>query len=190
MLWHSLRPDELAPIHIIDANRTRRGLTRSWQLAVPQGTKRLIIDTPAGIKGGALQDLVRKASVIIIPVSPSPIDIHATSAFITDLLLIGKARSLGIHIGVVANRVRRNSPHYEPLSAFLNTQKIPFITSFTDTENYIKVAEEGMGIYELPEHQSVLEREQWLPLIRWLACPESPPQVIPDFPKLSLVSGG
>lgn len=190
LLWHSLRSNDLAAIHMIDANKTQRGLTRTWQLAVPRGTKRLIIDAPAGIKGGGLQDLVRKANIIVVPVTPSPIDIHATSAFIKDLLLTGKARSLGVHIGVVANRVRRNSPHYAPLHEFLNEQKIPFITSFTDTENYIRAAEKGMGIYELPENQSVLEREQWLPLIRWLACPESPPQVIPDFPKLSLVSGG
>jgi len=190
LLWYSLRSDMHAPIHVIDANKTKSGLTRSWQLAVPPSTKRLIIDAPAGVKGAALQNIVRKADVIVIPVAPSPIDIHATSDFIKDLLLVGKARSLGIHIGVVANRVRKNSPHYEPLHRFLNTLKIPFITSLTDTENYINAAEEGMGIYELPEDKSVLEREQWLPLIRWLSCPEAPPQVIPEFPKLSLVSGG
>lgn len=188
--WYSLRSEERASIHMINANRTKSGLTRSWQLAVPPTTKRLIIDAPAGVKGAALQDLVRKTDVVIIPVAPSPIDIHATSGFIKDLLLVGKARSMGIQIGVVANRVRLNSPHYEPLHRFLNALKIPFITTLTDTENYIKAAEEGMGIYELPEEDSVFEREQWLPLIRWLDCPEAPTQVIPEFPKLSLVSGG
>jgi len=188
--WHRLRSEKLPPIHLIDATRTRTGQTRSWQLAVPSDTERLIIDAPAGVGGLMLQEMLRRTDVIVVPVAPSPIDIHATSDFIKVLLLVGKVRSLGVHVGVVANRVRRNTPLYEPLQRFLSSLKIPFITSLTDTDNYIRAAEAGMGIYELADDEALLEREQWLPLARWLACPQAPPMQAPDLPKLSIVSGG
>ncbi len=188
--WHKLRGDELPPIHLIDATRIHQGQTRAWQLAVPANTERLVIDAPAGVNGSSLQEMLRRTDVIVIPVTPSPIDIHATSDFIRDLLLIGKVRSLGVHVGIVANRVRRNTPLYAPLQRFLSSLKIPFVTSLTDTENYIKAAESGRGIFELSNDEAILEREQWLPLVRWLACPEAPPRQLPDLPSLSLVSGG
>ncbi|HHH36271.1 MAG TPA: ParA family protein [Gammaproteobacteria bacterium] len=188
--WHRLRPEDRPSIHIIDASRSRSGQTRSWQLAVPAGTERLIIDAPAGVNGLALQEMLRRTDVIVIPVVPSPIDINATSDFIRDLLLIGKVRRLGIHVGVVANRVRRDTPLYAPLQRFLSSLGIPFITSLADTDNYIRAAESGLGIFELEPDEARLEREQWLPLVRWLACPEAPPVQIPDLPRLTVVSGG
>ncbi len=188
--WHKMRAENLPSIHVIDATRTRSGQTRVWQLAVPPDAERLIIDAPAGVSGLMLQEMLRRTDVIVVPVAPSPIDIHATSDFIKDLLLVGKVRTLGVHIGVVANRVRRNTPLYEPLQRFLSSLKIPFITSLTDTDNYIRAAEQGMGIHELSDDEALMEREQWLPLARWLACPQAPPMQPPDLPRLSVVSGG
>ena len=188
--WHKMRAENLPSIHVIDATRTRSGQTRVWQLAVPPDAERLIIDAPAGVSGLMLQEMLRRTDVIVVPVAPSPIDIHATSDFIKDLLLVGKVRTLGVHIGVVANRVRRNTPLYEPLQSFLSSLKIPFITSLTDTDNYIRAAEQGMGIHELSDDEALMEREQWLPLARWLACPQAPPMQPPDLPRLSVVSGG
>lgn len=169
--WSTLRADNRPPVQVIDASRTKSGQTRVWQTAVPSGTQRLIMDAPAGISGLMLQDMVKRCDVIIVPVAPSPIDIHATSDFIRDLLLIGKIRKYGIHACVVANRVRRNTPLYEPLKRFLNNVNIPFITTLADTDNYIRAAEEGIGIHELAPEEVSLEREQWLPLIRFLSYP-------------------
>ena len=163
--WLSVRAGELPVIHGIDASRTKMGLTRTWQTAVPPGTERLIIDAPAGVCGQALQEMVRRTDVIVVPVAPSSIDIHATSGFMCDLLLIGKIRKFGIQVCVVANRVRRESPHYEPLKCFLNSLKIPFVTSISDSENYLIASESGVGIHEMSEGETQLERDQWRPLI-------------------------
>ena len=148
------------------------------------------MDAPAGISGLMLQDMVKRCDVIIVPVAPSPIDIHATSDFIRDLLLIGKIRKYGIHACVVANRVRRSSPLYEPLKRFLNNVNIPFITTLADTDNYIRAAEEGIGIHELAPEEASLEREQWLPLIKFLSYPaenEPGPDVVK--PQFDLIAG-
>lgn len=174
--WLDLREENRPRIQGIDASRTRNGLTRTWQMAVVPGTERLILDAPAGVSGQTLQDMVKRTDVIVIPVAPSPIDIHATSEFVRDLLLIGKIRKYGIHVCVVANRVRRETPHYEPLKRFLSSLEIPFVSSLTDTDNYILASESGLGIFEMDESETTMEREEWLPLVKWLACPDRAPR--------------
>lgn len=169
--WLSVRPDGLPTIYDIDASKTKMGLTRTWQTAVPLGTQRLVIDAPAGVCGQTLQEMVRRANVIVVPVAPSAIDIHATSEFMCELLLIGKIRKFGIQVCVVANRVRRHSPHYEPLKRFLNSLHIPFVTSLSDSENYLVAAESGVGIHEMDEAGTHQERGQWVPLTDWLSAP-------------------
>ncbi len=187
--WLSLRSGEFAPIHGVNACRTRTGMTRTWQMRPPPDTDHVIIDAPAGTTGGALQEMLRRTDIIVVPVTPSPIDIHATSDFIRELLLVGKVRSRGIHLGVIANRVRRDTPHYEPLKRFLGSLNIPFITSLTDSEHYLNAVESGVGIHELDERETEVEREQWFPLIRWLANPERDPAVKEPRPKLNVISG-
>lgn len=172
MQWSKLRSAALPHIHVVNACMTKTKQTRTWQLQLPPQTERVIIDAPAGVSGLMLQEMLRRAQMIVIPVAPSPIDIHATSKFIQDLLLIGRIRQQGIRVAVIANRVRRHTPTYEPLQKFLSSLKIPFITSLSDTDNYIIAAEQGIGIYEMDEQETQMEREQWLPLARWLAMEE------------------
>jgi len=170
--WRKLRSSALPSIHVVDASMTKTKQTRCWQLKLPAHTERVIIDAPAGVSGLMLQEMLRKAQMIVIPVAPSPIDIHATSDFIKDLLLIGKIRKQGIRVAVIANRVRRHTPTYEPLQKFLGNLQIPFVTTLSDTDNYIIAAEQGIGIYEMDEQETQVEREQWFPLARWLALEE------------------
>lgn len=184
MHWLSARPGHLPFIHGIHASKPRNGLTRVWQMTVPPDTECVIIDAPAGVSGPKLQEMINRTNTIVVPVTPSSIDIHATSAFIRDLLLVGKIRRSGIRLGVIANRVRRNSPQYEPLKKFLSSLGIPFVTSLADSDNYIAAAEHGMGIYEMNKEETLFEREQWLPLIRWLSAPEQED----SRPRLNLVS--
>ena len=150
MQWVRARDESLPEIHCVAACRNSRdGVTRTWQLRVPEGTERVIFDTPAGIAGQELADLVRRVDSIIVPVQPSPIDIHACSHFIRDLLLVGKIRRLNVRVGVVANRVRERTHGFSILGRFLDSLNIPFIATLRDTQNYVKVAERVIGLMAL-----------------------------------------
>lgn len=168
MQWRRLRCSSLPEIPVIDASTSKTKQTRTWQLKIPSETERVIIDAPAGAEGLMLQEMLRRTDMIVIPVAASPIDIHATADFVRDLLMIGKIRQHGIRVGVIANRVRRNTPMYEPLQRFLGNLRIPFLTTLSDTDNYIIAAEQGIGIHEMDEDETALEREQWQPLAKWL----------------------
>ncbi len=169
MQWLASRAESCFPIHGVAAFRKpTSGMTRTWQMRMPAETECVIMDAPAGVHGMPMIDLVREADTIIIPVLPSPIDIHAASHFIKDLLVVAKVRARSIRVGVVANRVRKNTRVYLSLRRFLDSLNIPFVASLRDTQNYVQSGEEGMGIHELKAHQIHKDRVQWKKLIRWI----------------------
>jgi chromosome partitioning protein len=167
--WVSQRPKEKSPIYSVVAyERVRTGVTQTWQRRVPPGTNRIIIDAPAGVMGPQLQEFARQVDVILIPVLPSPIDIHAVTRFIEELLLIGKVRSFGVQLGVIANRVKKNTLVYQSLEKFLTTLKLPFLSSLRDTQIYVRAADRGVGIYEMWDERVQQDMIDWQPIIDWL----------------------
>ncbi|HEV7477512.1 MAG TPA: ParA family protein [Burkholderiales bacterium] len=165
--WLRVR-DPLAPkIHGANAAPQKVGL-RSFGRHVPEGTRQLIIDAPAGASGLLLQDMLSRANCIVIPVQPSAIDIHATANFVRDLLLRGNIRARNIRLAVVANRVRKATPVYQPLERFLTSLGLTIVTRLSDSEAFVKAAETGLGIFEMDASQYMAEREQCQPLIEWV----------------------
>lgn len=166
--WLQLRGPDRPHIEGIRAAEAVPGATRAWQTRAPEGTERLIVDTPAALDNHRVMEATRGAQAIIIPVLPSNIDIHAASRCIGDLLVKARISRRGDRLAVVANRVRRNTRVYGKLERFLHSLDIPFITSLRDTQNYVRAVEEGLGIFELPGSAVGRDCEQWSPLIDWI----------------------
>jgi chromosome partitioning protein len=134
---------------------------------VPADVRQLIIDGPAGASGLLLQEMIARANCILVPVQPSSIDIHATANFVRDLLLMGRLRTRNVRLGVVANRVRKFSPVYQPLERFLNSLGLPFVARLSDSEVFVNAAESGIGIFEMDAAASASERDQFMPVVEW-----------------------
>jgi chromosome partitioning protein len=166
--WLKSRPAHLVRIHGANAAPQKAHLLRSLQTFVPPDTGMLLVDAPGGVKGILLQELIGKAEFVVIPVGPSSIDVHATADFLKDLLLLGRVRSRNIRVAVVANRVRSSMPVYEPLERFLKSLSLPFLTRIRDSDTYIRAAEQGVGVFEMEPSETRAEREEVLPIVRWL----------------------
>jgi chromosome partitioning protein len=117
--------------------------------------------------------MTRSADAIIVPVLPSDIDIHAFSKCIADLLLIAKVRRDENRIGVVANRVKRNTLIYQSLMRFLEALRIPVIATLRDSQNYVRAAEQGVGLHEMKKQLVAQDLEDWEPLLGWLRAKEA-----------------
>lgn len=179
MRWLSQRSENSPSIFGVEANkRASSGMTTSWALRVPPETQRIVIDAPAGVSGHNVLDYVRQVDTIIIPVLPSPIDIQSATRFIEDLLLIGKVRQLGVRVGVVANRVKKNTMVYQSLERFLNTLKLPLITELRDTQHYVRAAGQGIGICEMWDQRAKVDQEDWDPLFTWLESESAATRVV------------
>jgi chromosome partitioning protein len=166
--WLRKRHPSMPTIHAIAAYERDGRTTRAWQLRVPEGIERIVVDTPAAVDPRSLPELTRDAAKIVVPVLPSDIDLHAASRCIADLLLIAKIRRDEGRIGVIANRVRRNTLAYQSLMRFLGTLGIPIVATIRDSQNYTRSAEHGLGIHEMKPHLVREDVEQWAPLIAWL----------------------
>ena len=167
--WLKLRPADKPPIHGVNAHQRQAvNTTRAWQMRVPPGTERVVLDAPAGVSARDLPGFVQQVDAILIPVLPSPIDIHSATGFIKDLLLVGKVRTHGVRVGVVANRTRKNTLVYKSLERFLNTLHLPFLTTLRDTQNYVHAFERGVGIHEMWDRRVEQDKLDWLPLYNWL----------------------
>lgn len=143
-------------------------VTRSFQMRVPPGIERLVVDTPAALDNARLQEVTRDADAILIPVLPSDIDIHAASHCIAELLLTGQVQQRSERVAVIANRVKKNTLIYATLQRFLASLGIPFVASLRDTQNYVHAAELGIGIHELGTRSARQDTHDWEPLIQWL----------------------
>src|SRR5688500_11078284 len=167
MNWLRVRPVSARRIHGANAAPQKTGL-RTLGMHVPADTQQLVIDAPAGASGLALQDMLSRSHCILIPVAPSSIDIHATANFIRDLLLTGKIRTHNIRLAVVANRVRKSNPVYQPLERFLNSLNLPLLARLSDSEVYLSAAEMGVGVFEMDFAVSASERQQFQPIGEWV----------------------
>ena len=105
--------------------------------------------------------MTRDADKIIVPVLPSDIDIHACSRCIRDLLLVAKIKREENRLGVIANRVRRNTLIYQSLIRFLHTLGIPIVATLRDSQNYMRAAELGVGVHEMKSYVAHDDVEQW-----------------------------
>jgi chromosome partitioning protein len=172
--WLKKRTSQQPFIHGIAAFERSARVTRAWQMRIPADAGHVVVDTPAAVPPQDLPELTRNADAIIVPVLPSDIDIHACSKCIADLLLIAKVWRGENRIGVIANRVRRNTVTYQSLMRFLATLRIPVVATLRDSQNYVRAAEQGMGLHEMKHWAAAEDLKDWEPLLAWLKEKEQP----------------
>lgn len=179
--WLKNRGGGRPPVSGIAGAEQNGRVTRSFQLRIPPGTERLIVDTPAAFDPLRLREFTRGADAILIPVLPSDIDIHAASRCIAELLLTVRIEHRAECLAVVANRVKKNTRSYDKLKRFLATLDIPFVASFRDTQHYAHAAELGLSVCELEQRNTREDAYEWERLVQWLetrrpaSAPPAPP---------------
>jgi chromosome partitioning protein len=166
--WLAVRPEDLPKITGVSAHDD--GLR-----GAPRDTEVLVIDAPARTHGAEMNELVRRAETIIVPVLPSPIDLKASSHFIAELLELGKVQREQARVAVVANRVRENTLLFDELDQYLDKLKVPYLSALRQSTNYLRAYQRGMGVFELPEYLAKPDWEQWTPITKWLGSKKSQP---------------
>jgi chromosome partitioning protein len=55
---------------------------------------------------------------------------------------------------------------------FLETLRIPVIATLRDSQNYVRAAEQGVGLHEMKRHLVAQDLADWEPLLDWLKAKE------------------
>jgi chromosome partitioning protein len=157
--WLALRPAGLPKIASWEVSRDE-------VVRPPKGTTHIVLDTPAGLHGKRLDEVMKLADKVLIPLQPSIFDIHATHAFIADLL--AHRRSAGVQTAVVGMRTREGTISTDQLRNFLASVDVPLLAFLRDTQNYVHLAAHGLTLWDVASTRFQGDREQWEPIITWV----------------------
>ncbi len=169
MRWLKKRQSDQPVIHGVAGYERNPRVTRTFAMRIPRGCERVIVDTAAALDAQRLPETTRNSNAILVPVLPSDIDLHAAAKCISNLLLIAKIHRSEQRIGVVANRVKKNTVSFKSLMRFLETLRIPVVAVLRDSQSYIRSAECGQGLFEMKPNTVQEDLETWEPLLAWLA---------------------
>ena len=163
-LWLSLRPPEARPISSweMTTERTSANMT----VKPPRGTTHVVIDTPAGLGGARLGQLMKMADKVIVPLQPSVFDIFATRSFLDELAKSRQAAKL--KIGLVGMRVDARTIASSHLHEFVDAQGLPVLSYLRDTQNYVHLAARGLTLFDVATPRIEKDLLQWKPICDWL----------------------
>jgi chromosome partitioning protein len=166
--WLAARPSGRATISGIEG--------ASGHFRLPRTADCVIFDTPAAVHGAELSAMLRRAQSILIPVLPSPIDMRAATPFVQTVLANNRVARKEVRIALIANRCREHYNIYHQLDSYLRkVRRAPFLSVLRETQNYVRAAERGLGVFELPPYAVRKDLDQWDPIIRWLNSKRSQP---------------
>ena len=157
--WLGLRPAGLAPVAAWE-------VMHDAVVRPPKGTTHVVLDTPAGLHGKRLDEVMKLADKVLIPLQPSIFDIHATHAFVRQLL--ARKRSGKVQIGIVGMRTREGTISTDQLRAFVEGLGLPLVGFLRDTQNYVHLAAHGLTLFDVGASRFARDTEQWQPLLHWL----------------------
>ena len=157
--WLGLRPAGLPKIATWQT-------THDEVVRPPKGTTHIVLDTPAGLHGKRLDEVMKLADKVLIPLQPSIFDIHATHAFIGELL--AHRRSDKVQTAVVGMRTREGTISTDQLRKFLDGVNVPLLGFLRDTQNYVHLAAHGLTLWDVASTRFQGDREQWAPIITWV----------------------
>ena len=130
----------------------------------------LVLDSPAGLHGSKLGDMLKLVDRVIVPIVPSSFDLAATRDFLAELLDEKAVRKGKAFVAIVGMRVDARTRAAEKLDEFLAPIDLPVLTHLRDTQNYVTAAFEGKSIFDLAPSIVAQDVPQWRPIEAWLAA--------------------
>jgi chromosome partitioning protein len=158
-LWLGLRPPTVAPISTWDIGRDRMAKP-------PKGITHVVLDTPAGLEGNHLTEVIRHADCLIVPLQPSIFDIFATRTFLDQLAVLRLPNKL--KIGIVGMRVDDRTIAADKLREFVQGLDVPVLGYVRDTQNYIHLAARGLTVFDVAPGRVEKDLALWQPICQWI----------------------
>jgi len=158
-LWLGLRPAAARPIS-------------TWEVGPehiakpPKGTTHVVLDTPAGLHGSRLSEVMKLADKIVVPLQPSVFDIFATRAFLDELA--HNKHAIKAQVGIVGMRVDDRTIAADKLREFVTALGLPVLGFVRDTQHYIQLAARGLTVFDVSTARVGRDREQWQTICEWL----------------------
>jgi len=160
-MWLSYRPESVATIMTWDLEPDSIFTARPTS-----DITHVVIDTPAGLNGWRLREVINRADKVVVPILPSMFDIQAAHDYLIKLKKI--CRESKTLMAVVGNRMNPQTISAYQLKSFLQSLNVPVLTYLRDSQNYIHLATHGLSIFDVTPSKVGKDLEQWQSICEWL----------------------
>lgn len=158
-LWLGLRPAAARKISPWDIGKDAIAKP-------PKGTTHVVLDTPGGLHGSRLNDVLKIADRVVVPLQPSVFDIFATRAFLDQLSSYKHADRL--KVGIIGMRVDARTIASDRLHEFVDQLGVPVLGYLRDTQNYVQLSARGLTLFDVAPGQVEKDLAQWERVCKWL----------------------
>ncbi len=158
-LWLKLRPPTARPIQTWDISKDLVGRP-------PKDVTHVVLDTPAGLHGSRLKDVLKVADKVLVPLQPSIFDMYATRAFLDELA--ESSRASKVQVGLVGMRVDMRTISADKLREFVIALGLPVVGVLRDTQNYVHLAARGLTLFDVTPGRMPKDLAQWESICQWL----------------------
>ena len=158
--WLERRSEKNTPfIHSLNA---RDGNLKSLSAQIN------IIDSPAGLRGDKLTEAVKAADWVIVPMQSSMFDVDATRNFLSVLQEEKAVRKGRTFVAMVGMRVDGRTKAAQQLEDYLAESVFPVVGFLRNAQVYVRAAEEGLSIFDMPPSRVTRDLQQWSSLLQWM----------------------
>jgi len=71
-------------------------------------------------------------------------------------------------VGLVANKVRKNTTYFAVLNEFLQKVDLPIVGQLRDSQNYVKLMDKGLSLFDLSTKKLQRDADEWILILDWL----------------------
>jgi len=147
---------------------TGRGLPPNTVVRPPKGFAHVVLDTPGGLRGFDLMRIVMYADAVLMPVGASVFDRESAAECFAEIRSFPRIASGRCRLAAVGMRLDPRTNAHEVLRTWANTLQLPLVGFLRDTQNYVRCADRGLTLFDLPATKVETDVNQWGPILDWL----------------------
>lgn len=137
-------------------------------LRKPAGISHIVLDTPAAMQGLELQRVLNYADAVVVPLSDSLFDMEAAAASISEIRTHPRVGAGAVRLGAVGVRIDARTRGAQALQAWAHAVEVPLVATLRVTQSYVRCAEKGLTLFDLPADRTQTDLAQWAPMLEWL----------------------
>ena len=137
-------------------------------LRPPAGVTHVVLDTPGGLRDSELARVVMYADAILMPVCHSAFDLDSAAACHAELMALPRVASGRCKVAVVGMRLDARTRAAEQVQAWAVQNAIAYAGALRETQAYVRCAEQGLTLFDLPPAKVEADLQQWQPVVGWL----------------------
>jgi chromosome partitioning protein len=137
-------------------------------LRPPTGVTHVVLDTPGGLHGIGLARVVMAADAVLVPLCASAFDRESAEASLAELRALPRVAAGRCSVGVVGMRLDSRTRAAAELRLWAEKHGHAYVGSLREAQVYVRAAEHGLTLFDLPPAKVAADLEQWQPIVDWL----------------------